>query len=487
MPDFLRKLDLNAMHLSVDRAACLRQCAKLCFLSGEKGLAVGAACGIINSIGGALYQQQLQQGTQASSELSSLSSRSLLRLSRWLREDSALLDRVYPEADASDFGGGSTVAHVLQLEQSLAGVLDFLPLMETATDSEMVVGRLLRLAVVQSPDMAKLWHSFAEWSLGLGEKVLEGYDKSGGGINLTEEEEAEVAELVPDESQREEVLHLLRRVNLDSVGNARVESSRFEFMRRELKRCSALRGADDDDLLLHRVHAVWATVQKRAYFYHELAVGAFFQYVARCEGGEREDKLVVATLRLLQLTVRHALELQEPLQLGLEATPSARWKAIIPQLFSRLNHPVQSVRSRISDLLRRIAGDFPHLIIFPAVVGAEEVRSVSDVSKLLMVRSGGEDEEDYVDDAVEKEMGEEEERERKKGGEQEATMQGAYARIVDSIRRVDSTCVDQVRFSLADFDVFSFFPFSSAGLFSSVHGFLHWCIVLNRNIESPFR
>lgn len=43
---------------------------------------------------------------------------------------------------------------------------------------------------------------------------------------------------------------------------------------------------------------------------------------------------------------------------------------IIPQLFSRLNHHEPYVRKRVSELLCRVAKDSPHLIIFPAVVGA---------------------------------------------------------------------------------------------------------------------
>ena len=57
-------------------------------------------------------------------------------------------------------------------------------------------------------------------------------------------------------------------------------------------------------------------------------------------------------------------------QLGLANTPAAQWKSIIPQLFSRLNHPVPVVKQRISDLLCRISDTYPHLIVFPAVVGS---------------------------------------------------------------------------------------------------------------------
>lgn len=40
------------------------------------------------------------------------------------------------------------------------------------------------------------------------------------------------------------------------------------------------------------------------------------------------------------------------------------------QLFARLNHPEHYVRGSISELLCRLAEDFPHLIVFPAVVGS---------------------------------------------------------------------------------------------------------------------
>ena len=81
-------------------------------------------------------------------------------------------------------------------------------------------------------------------------------------------------------------------------------------------------------------------------------------------------EVLTATLRLLRLIVRHALELQTVLDAGLAATPTKPWKAIIPQLFARLNHPEIYIRKRVGDLLCRIAVTDPHLIMFPVVVGA---------------------------------------------------------------------------------------------------------------------
>lgn len=58
---------------------------------------------------------------------------------------------------------------------------------------------------------------------------------------------------------------------------------------------------------------------------------------------------------------------------------------IIPQLFSRLNHPEPYVRQSVSDLLCRVGSDAPHLIIYPAVVGYS---SGKDFSKEESNRDG---------------------------------------------------------------------------------------------------
>jgi hypothetical protein len=64
---------------------------------------------------------------------------------------------------------------------------------------------------------------------------------------------------------------------------------------------------------------------------------------------------------------------------------------IIPQLFSRLNHPENDVRQSVSDLLCRVGHDSPHFIIYPAIVGASrrtEKKTDTDsvTGKLLIVR-----------------------------------------------------------------------------------------------------
>lgn len=87
--------------------------------------------------------------------------------------------------------------------------------------------------------------------------------------------------------------------------------------------------------------------------------------------------MVNASLRLLRLITKHALGLQDVLEQGLATTPTEPWKAIIPQLFSRLNHHEPYVRKRVSELLCRVAENASDLIIFPAVVGSAQKSSSS--------------------------------------------------------------------------------------------------------------
>ena len=102
---------------------------------------------------------------------------------------------------------------------------------------------------------------------------------------------------------------------------------------------------------------------------------------------------MISTLRLLRLLVKHAWELRNVLEDGLAVTPTAPWKGIIPQLFSRLSHPEGYVRQSISDLLCRVAEDAPHLIVYPAVVGSSttklDTKSQSETGKdkkLLIIK-----------------------------------------------------------------------------------------------------
>jgi PI-3-kinase-related kinase SMG-1 len=61
--------------------------------------------------------------------------------------------------------------------------------------------------------------------------------------------------------------------------------------------------------------------------------------------------------------------------------PTVAWKRLIPQLFSRLNHPDSFVRDYVTNLLIRIAKDYPQLILYSVIVG------ITDDSKMRRMKS----------------------------------------------------------------------------------------------------
>ena len=86
------------------------------------------------------------------------SSRALLNLTGWLKDDSELFESVYPEMKSSK-SDMVTVTQILHLESVTPGSRDSLqkpiPISTTSTETDLVLGRLLRLAVIQDPGLAK--------------------------------------------------------------------------------------------------------------------------------------------------------------------------------------------------------------------------------------------------------------------------------------------------------------------------------------------
>ena len=413
LKEYMRTLDLSSSLLSVERACSLRHAAKLVHVLGDADagiLSVQTLSGIATSIY-STYHFQCQQGQDTESsmtELLEISSRSLNSMSKWFKAEPMLLEKVYPEM-ISPVSDRSTVSHILQLEQNspAPSIQNFLLIPDSKiadkygtsiNDNDMVIGRLLRLAVIQAPNLAKIWNNLANWSLDLGERTLAANEGNIIELNAEEKENIRVflsaynqvvdnSDLyemgnISFERQQEQVINLFSQIKLKQSGGINAgETEKSDTMKKILREdCPFLK--DAPAILLDKLQLIWEQVQKRVFFYHETAVNAYFQFLSRTEN-QQSEKIVNATLRLLQLTVRHALELQECLQEGLESTPSAKWRAIIPQLFSRLNHPVLSVRTRISELICRIASDYPHLIIYPAVVGSASTGDTDKFSNLL--------------------------------------------------------------------------------------------------------
>ncbi|GFQ70201.1 hypothetical protein TNCT_391641 [Trichonephila clavata] len=255
-----------------------------------------------------------------------------------------------------------------------------LPHENVVSESDYLVGQILQLSVYQCPSLAKSWSNFASWCYGHGRKVVN--TACNGSLNMLPEEKDKILTLIPN-TRKEDVdvllgiitsLHNASGSEWDNQEMDYTESSVEEIRWQLMAHCPFILKLDNHETVIENIIEIWKGLVSRAYSYYRIAAVSYLQYLklnAKIANKEKtEDDNVTATLRLLRLVVKHASELRDVLEDGLAETPTTPWKGIIPQLFSRLNHPEMYVRQSISDLLCRVAQAAPHLIVFPAVVGS---------------------------------------------------------------------------------------------------------------------
>ena len=267
----------------------------------------------------------------------------------------------------------------------------------------------------------------------MGQRVLEEAAHNNNRSDLTEEEMAAVASVLQmlGEQERKVVEGVISQISLKDSHLAGHEYEKWDFMRKELLETGVLDTVGDHNI--QQLVAIWQAVFRRVYAYFDLSADAYFKYL-NLAGQSALPGTTSATLRLLHLTVNHPLELHEVFQLGMVSTPSAQWTGIIPQLFSRLNHPVPIVKQRISDLLCRISETFPHLIIFPAVVGSLTTGATSQTVNNIFAGTVLEGQGGSQDTAEVEEV----------DNTNTLEMASAHAKIVDVLKKKSPTAIEQV-------------------------------------------
>lgn len=254
--------------------------------------------------------------------------------------------------------------------------------------TDFAAGRILRFTVDNHNDHAEAWGRFGNWCYRWGRKIFENRNENYEKLNLSTEDLADVKHLFPNvtNAEMEEIVEILNQHKIafddEEIGSS--GSNATEKIEKMLRSLNLLKNASDADIKL--ITDVWHKGHESLYNFYKTAAEAYFNYLKfvttsnessnddNGDGAFNNDECssLTATLRLLRLIVKHAVGLQNTLEMGLESTPTKPWKVIIPQLFSRLNHHEPYVRRRVSELLCRIAVDSSHIIIFPAVVGIEQ-------------------------------------------------------------------------------------------------------------------
>lgn len=215
------------------------------------------------------------------------------------------------------------------------------------SSNDFFIGKLLNNGVKKCPDMAKAWSNFGNWCYRFGKKMVESKTDSEG---LRPIDFQSIKQLIPEASddEAEKILNILNQQQITSIDDEDIgpnEMSSTELIENQLKLIDLPFNIGPSKM--QEIVDLWKQAHRNVYRYYELSAEAYFKYLqlSCSETAENEDSSVVtATLRLLRLTVKHALGLQEVLEEGLANSPSEPWKVIIPQLFSRLSHHEPYVR-----------------------------------------------------------------------------------------------------------------------------------------------
>ncbi|KAG7459406.1 hypothetical protein MATL_G00210290 [Megalops atlanticus] len=267
-------------------------------------------------------------------------------------------------------------------------------------EPDYVLGQLYQLSTIQAPEVAKSWAALASWAYRWGRKVVDNASQ-GEGVPLLPGEKQEVEELLPactTDEDKETIFGILGQAMCRPAGiqdeDMALQSEEDEeddmvdvIWRQLVGSCPWL--SEVEEGVTEGLIRAWRRVVDRIFSLYQVSCRAYFTFLKLNAGqvpmdeddpklllrnpdGKQssDDVIVMATLRLLRLLVKHAGELREGLELGLASTPTAPWRGIIPQLFSRLNHPEAYIRHSICSLLCRVAHDSPHLVLYPAIVGS---------------------------------------------------------------------------------------------------------------------
>ncbi|XP_061604634.1 serine/threonine-protein kinase SMG1 [Phyllopteryx taeniolatus] len=340
--------------------------------------------------------------------------RSLLTLCKWLLADwkdmIPQLKQVVKMSGAVN--SSNAVSNMSPLCQNISALLE-LPLVELSIphittetsvsvgvgEPDFVLGQLYQLSTSLAPEVAKSWAALASWAYRWGRKVVDNASQ-GEGLPLLSGEKKDIEELLPattSEEDKETIFSILGQAMCRPTGiqdedmalqQEDDEDDMVDVIWRQLTASCpwlAKAGQPVADGLIR----VWRRVVDRIFGLYRISCQAYFTFLKlnagqvpideddpklllSCHNSKQsnDDVIVMATLRLLRLLVKHAGELREGLELGLASTPTAPWRGITPQLFSRLNHPEAYIRQSICSLLCRVAQDSPHLILYPAIVGS---------------------------------------------------------------------------------------------------------------------
>uniref|UniRef100_A0A3Q4GZX5 SMG1 nonsense mediated mRNA decay associated PI3K related kinase n=1 Tax=Neolamprologus brichardi TaxID=32507 RepID=A0A3Q4GZX5_NEOBR len=379
--------------------------------------------------------------------------RSLLTLCKWLLAD---WKDMTPQLKQVSLNSCSAVGSMSALSRNIAALLE-LPLEDQAIPSvtaeisvnvgvgepDFVLGQLYQLSTSLAPDVAKSWAALASWAYRWGRKVVDNASQ-GEGLPLLPGEKKEIEELLPattSEEDKDMIFSILGQAMCRPTGiqdeemalqQEDDEDDMVDVIWRQLTSSCPWLGEASQQVTDGLIR-VWRLVVDRIFGLYRISCQAYFTFLKLNAGH-------VSFLKLL--TVKQPCEDQD------------MDVSIIPQLFSRLNHPEAYIRQSICSLLCRVAQDSPHLILYPAIVGSlslggEAQNAGSKLPSALPTFLGSIQGEDLGVDEEEQlgsdEQGRSSEELATCSSQDQAMMQDCYSKIVEKLSLANPSMVLQVQ------------------------------------------
>ncbi|KAG0220242.1 Serine/threonine-protein kinase smg1 [Mortierella sp. NVP41] len=180
------------------------------------------------------------------------------------------------------------------------------------------------------------------------------------------------------------------------------EATAYDSIRAHVRKIEHV--ADSEEVVVEIIGSFQTLLQRILESYRQ-AIHGYFRFLqfaalefecsqpkAKTTSGEEVDNEVsqsvvsdeiTATLRLLRLLAKHGGQLYDVFNENLVDINVSPWTNIIPQLFARLDHPEKPVQTLIADLLCKIGVQFPQLIVFHCIVGANSAHNSACQRRLL--------------------------------------------------------------------------------------------------------
>jgi hypothetical protein len=329
--------------------------------------------------------------------------------------------RVPPDSVSAPTGTGESIpvlarlklARWLQLSEKQSAVIDQISGAISSLRSgrapqrmqvDAFIGSTLREATEIGSGSARAWFQYADWLYRSGHHASKLFS------SVKSDYDTMVCLLTPAEKSRVDLL-------IGRCGHLKTEDSRKDvFMaivskvlpratsetpheevvgygspdETTVKLFSEIIGSEDVGLS-REFMSIFSDVRRRILAQFRLAVDSYLKFLVVNPNDSGRQPNITATLRILRLLVKFGSDLclydsasrgASALATRLAAAPVAPWRGILPQLFARLMHHDEFVRSQVLQLVRRL-GEIDAQAVIYALIATAEPHSLASVRQSI--------------------------------------------------------------------------------------------------------